>query len=123
MSSASSTGGAVSWHRGHVGLSSRARRPTSDPHRKDCGVPRACVSSSFSTLRGSTLRGSTLRARPLEEKAAIARALEREVLPLVERGVLRVPVAASYPLADAAAAYARFAAGAKLGKIVITPGA
>ncbi|CAB4913065.1 unannotated protein [freshwater metagenome] len=70
-----------------------------------------------------TLRGSTLRARPLEEKAAIARALEREVLPLVERGVLRVPVAASYPLADAAAAYARFAAGAKLGKIVITPGA
>jgi NADPH:quinone reductase len=30
-----------------------------------------------------------------------------------------VPIAATFPLAEAAAAYDRFAAGAKLGKIVL----
>jgi NADPH:quinone reductase len=68
----------------------------------------------------ATLRASTLRARPLEEKALTARALEREVLPLIAAGVLSVPVAETFALADAQAAYDRFAAGSKLGKIVIT---
>ncbi len=67
------------------------------------------------------IHGSTLRARPLEEKALTARRVEHEVLPLFERGALRVPVAAEFPLAQAAEAYDRFAAGGKLGKIVITP--
>jgi NADPH:quinone reductase len=66
------------------------------------------------------IMGSTLRARPLEEKAAAARRIEREVLPLVARGAITVPVAATYPLDDAAEAYERFAAGGKLGKIVLT---
>jgi NADPH2:quinone reductase len=65
------------------------------------------------------IHGSTLRARPLEEKALTARRLEREVLPLFAAGELRVPVAETFPLAQAAAAYERFAAGGKLGKIVI----
>ncbi len=68
----------------------------------------------------ATLRASTLRARPLEEKAATARALEHRVLPLFERGALRVPVAETHPLDDVARAYERFAAGGKLGKIVVT---
>jgi NADPH:quinone reductase-like Zn-dependent oxidoreductase len=63
---------------------------------------------------------STLRARPLEEKALTARAMERHVLPLLDRGALRVPVTAEFPLEDAAAAYERFAAGSKLGKVIIT---
>ena len=62
---------------------------------------------------------STLRARPLEEKAATARAMEREVLPLFERGALRVPVAETFALDDVAAAYDRFASGGKLGKILL----
>jgi NADPH:quinone reductase len=66
------------------------------------------------------IHGSTLRARPLEEKALTARRMEHEVLPLFDAGVLRVPVAATFPLDEAAAAYERFAAGGKLGKIVIT---
>jgi NADPH:quinone reductase-like Zn-dependent oxidoreductase len=69
----------------------------------------------------ATIRGSTLRPRPLEEKAAAARAVEAHVLPLVSAGKVRVPVAATYPLDEAAAAYARFAAGGKLGKIVLLP--
>lgn len=66
------------------------------------------------------IHGSTLRARPLEEKAVSARLLEHEVLPLFNSGALRVPVAATFPLPEAAAAYERFAAGGKLGKIVLT---
>jgi putative PIG3 family NAD(P)H quinone oxidoreductase len=69
----------------------------------------------------ATLRGSTLRSRPLEEKALAARALERHVLPLFERGDVRVPVAATYPLDAVGEAYDRFTAGGKLGKIVVTP--
>ena len=41
------------------------------------------------------------------------------MLPLFETGALRVPVAETYPLAQAAAAYDRFRAGGKLGKIVL----
>jgi putative PIG3 family NAD(P)H quinone oxidoreductase len=67
------------------------------------------------------IMASTLRARPLEQKAATARALEREVLPWFERGDLRVPVAATFALDDVAAAYDHFAAGGKLGKIIVTP--
>ncbi len=65
------------------------------------------------------IHGSTLRARPLEEKALVARAIEREVLPLFASGELRVPIAETFALADAAAAYERFAAGGKLGKVVL----
>jgi len=64
---------------------------------------------------------STLRARPLEQKAATARAMEHEVLPWFERGDLRVPIASTFALDDVAAAYDHFAAGGKLGKIILTP--
>ena len=66
------------------------------------------------------IHGSTLRARPLEEKAAAARLVERSVLPGFASGNLSVPVAATFGLEDAAAAYERFEAGSKLGKIVLT---
>jgi NADPH:quinone reductase len=66
--------------------------------------------------------GSTLRARPLEEKALNARLVEHEVLPLFERGEVSVPIAETFPLDEAAAAYERFAAGGKLGKVVLSFG-
>lgn len=65
------------------------------------------------------IMASTLRARPLEEKALTARAVERHVLPLLERGEIRVPIAETVPLDRVAEAYDRFAAGGKLGKIVL----
>ena len=65
---------------------------------------------------------STLRARPFEEKALRRAAVERHVLPLVERGEITVPIAETYTLDDAPTAYERFAAGGKLGKIVLTMG-
>ncbi len=69
--------------------------------------------------RGRIL-ASTLRARPLEEKAMTARAMERSVLPLLAAGRVEVPIAATFALEEAEAAYERFAAGSKLGKIVLT---
>jgi len=67
----------------------------------------------------ATIRASTLRARPLEEKANAAQAMIRHVLPLVSSGALTVPVEQTFALSDAAAAFDRFAAGGKLGKIVL----
>jgi NADPH:quinone reductase len=67
------------------------------------------------------IHGSTLRARPLEEKAAAARRLEKEVLPHFADGTLKVPVAETFELDRVADAYDRFTAGGKLGKIVLLP--
>ena len=69
------------------------------------------------------IHGSTLRARSLEDKAAAARAVERHVLPLlaVRRACgCRSRRPSRWP--RRAAAYERFAAGGKLGKIVLTVG-
>ncbi len=76
---------------------------------------------SLLTLMGKRgrIHGSTLRARPLEDKATAARRIERHALPLLAAGALTVPIAATFPMADATAAYERFAAGGKLGKIVL----
>jgi NADPH:quinone reductase-like Zn-dependent oxidoreductase len=67
----------------------------------------------------AVLRGSTLRARSLAEKAAATRLVEDELLGALEAGSIRVPVEATYELADVGAAYERFSAGGKLGKIVL----
>ncbi len=70
-------------------------------------------------VRG-TISSSTLRTRPLEAKADAARRVEAHVLPLIASARVRVPVQATYPLADAPAAYAGASpSGGKLGKIVL----
>ena len=66
------------------------------------------------------IMASTLRARPLEEKADTARRVEKHVLPLIASGAVKVPVAQTFTLENAAAGYRRFADGGKLGKIVLT---
>ena len=80
------------------------------------------VNLGLAMQRRARILGSTLRPRPLEEKAMTARAMERSVLPLLASGAVRVLVAATYPLEEAIVAYDRFAAGGKLGKIVLTMG-
>jgi NADPH2:quinone reductase len=64
--------------------------------------------------------GATLRPRTRREKANVADGVTRHVLPLLAAARLRVPVCATYPMAEAEAAYARFSAGGKLGKVVLT---
>lgn len=83
---------------------------------------KADVNLGLAMQKRARICSSTLRARPLEEKALTARAVERSVLPLLASGAVRVPIAATYPLEDAPAAYDRFAEGGKLGKIVLEMG-
>jgi NADPH:quinone reductase len=71
-------------------------------------------------MKRGRIHGSTLRARPLEEKAIVARLIERRVLPDFDSGTLTVPVDSTYSLERVGDAYASFAAGGKFGKIVLT---
>ena len=64
--------------------------------------------------------GSTLRPRTVAQKGAIARALEREVWPLIEAGRVRPIVHQVFPLAEAAAAQRLMESSAHIGKIVLT---
>ncbi|HXA73831.1 MAG TPA: zinc-binding dehydrogenase [Acidimicrobiales bacterium] len=63
--------------------------------------------------------GTTLRSRTRQEKGEVVAAVNAHVMPLLAEGRLRVPVAETFPLAKAEAAYERFAAGSKLGKVVL----
>ncbi len=67
----------------------------------------------------STIGGSMLRARTVEEKAEVARVVEGFAVGLLAEGVVEVPVAERFPMDQAEAAYERFAAGGKFGKIVL----
>ena len=81
--------------------------------------PKAEINLLAVMQKRARIHGSTLRARPLEEKAAAMRLVEREVLPNFENGVLAVPVAETFELDRAEEAYDRFVSGGKLGKIVL----
>ena len=70
-------------------------------------------------LKRLTLTGSTLRPRPVDFKAAIARALEQNVWPLVEKGTVRPVVFKTLPLAQAAEAHRLMESSAHIGKIVL----
>ncbi len=72
--------------------------------------------------RRSTIGGSTLRTRTVDEKTAVARAVEEHVLPGLAEGRLIVPIAEEIPLAEGARGYAEFAKGGKFGKIVLVAG-
>ncbi|HEX9790405.1 MAG TPA: NAD(P)H-quinone oxidoreductase [Kiloniellales bacterium] len=70
-------------------------------------------------LKRLTLTGSTLRPRPVEFKAAIARALEKNVWPLVEKGAVKPVLFKTLPLAQAAEAHRLMESSAHIGKIVL----
>jgi NADPH:quinone reductase len=81
----------------------------------------ARIELNLLALMGSRARigGATLRARTRREKANVAAAVATHVVPLLAAGRIRVPVCSTFPLAEATAAYERFSAGGKLGKVVL----
>jgi NADPH2:quinone reductase len=81
--------------------------------------PKAEINLLALMQKRARIHGSTLRPRALEEKAVASRLVEKEVLPLFDSRAITVPLAATYPLDDAVAAYEHFEAGGKLGKIVL----
>lgn len=66
--------------------------------------------------------GSTLRPRSVAEKAAIARALEEKVWPLLSSGRIRPQIHAVFPLKDASKAHEMLESSAHIGKIILNCG-
>ncbi len=67
-----------------------------------------------------TITGSTLRPRSVAEKAAIAESLREKAWPLIASGRVKPVMAASFPLAEAAAAHRLMEGSTHIGKIVLT---
>ncbi len=67
----------------------------------------------------SSITGSTLRSRSREEKAEIVALVNQSLVSRWTAGAWRVPVAATFPLADAAVAYDYFSRRGKFGKVVL----
>ena len=86
------------------------------------GGTRAEVSLNTLLAKRATIRGSVLRSRPLEEKAALARAFEQQVLPLFESGRCRPVVDEVFPAKEIAAAHVAMEANRNVGKLVVTFG-
>jgi NADPH2:quinone reductase len=84
------------------------------------GSPKATVDFRRIMLKRLTHTGSVLRSRPIADKAAIARGVEQNVLPLIASGTVRPVMDSTFPLAQAAAAHGRMEASAHIGKIVLT---
>jgi NADPH2:quinone reductase len=71
-------------------------------------------------LKRLTHTGSTLRSRSVPQKAAIARAVEEKVWPLLEEGRCRPVIDSRFTLDDVARAHRRIDSGEHFGKIVLT---
>lgn len=69
--------------------------------------------------RRLTITGSTLRPQSVAAKARIARELEAEVWPSLEKGAIRPIMDSEFPLAEAAQAHARMESSVHIGKIVL----
>jgi NADPH2:quinone reductase len=64
--------------------------------------------------------GSTLRTRPIADKAAIARAVEDTVLPMLIAGTVKPVIYKTFPLREASSAHALMESSEHIGKIVLT---
>jgi NADPH2:quinone reductase len=73
-------------------------------------------------LKRLTLTGSTLRPRSVEQKAAIAAALRREVWPLLDEGSVRPVIHRIFPLAEVAEAHRLMESSRHIGKILLDLG-
>jgi NADPH2:quinone reductase len=71
-------------------------------------------------LKRLTLTGSTLRPRGIEEKAALAAALEAKVWPLLDAGRVKPLIDKVFPLEQAADAHTLMEKSSHIGKIVLT---
>jgi NADPH:quinone reductase len=82
--------------------------------------PEATVDFRRLMLKRLHHTGSTLRSRSIEDKAAIAQAVEQNVWPLIAAGKVKPVIDKTFPLVDAASAHARMEASVHIGKIVLT---
>ena len=72
-------------------------------------------------MKRVTLTGSTLRPRSVKEKSEIARALRKEVWPLLDSGTIRPIIHQTFPLEKAADAHRLMESSSHIGKILLKP--
>jgi len=70
--------------------------------------------------RRITITGSTLRPRSVEDKGAIAQALEAKVWPLLSSGRIKPVIDRTFPLSEFLAAHDLMESSSHIGKIVLT---
>ena len=70
-------------------------------------------------LKRVTLTGSTLRPRSVEQKTEIAKALRKNVWPLLDTGTVRPIIHQTFPLTQAAEAHSLMESSAHIGKILL----
>jgi putative PIG3 family NAD(P)H quinone oxidoreductase len=83
------------------------------------GPPVATFNLAKLLPKRATIVGTVLRTRPLEEKIAVSRRFEREVVPLFEEGRVRPVIDSRFPLEKIADAHRRIEQNANIGKVVI----
>jgi NADPH:quinone reductase len=66
--------------------------------------------------------GTVLRPRPIEEKIAVTRRCEHDLLPLFESGSIRPVIDRRYRLDEAGSAHEYVASNANIGKVLLTVG-
>jgi NADPH2:quinone reductase len=86
------------------------------------GGGKSTINSAELMRRRLTITGSTLRPRPVAFKAAIARALQQQVWPLLSAGKIKPVIFKTLPLEQAAQGHAMMEAGEQIGKIILTTG-
>jgi NADPH2:quinone reductase len=70
-------------------------------------------------LKRLTITGSTLRVQSTEKKAAMAKAIQEKVWPLLANDSIRPVIHRIFPLAEAAEAHRLMESGVHIGKIML----
>jgi NADPH2:quinone reductase len=84
------------------------------------GGPKATVNFAKLMVKRLHHTGSTLRPRSNVDKAAMVRAIEAKVMPLLREGRVKPLMDSTFPLQKAADAHRRMESGEHIGKIVLT---
>ena len=81
--------------------------------------PKATINAAKIMVKRLHYTGSTLRPRSPADKAAMVRAIEANVLPLLQAGRVKPVMDSSFPLEKAADAHRRMETSEHIGKIVL----
>jgi NADPH2:quinone reductase len=84
------------------------------------GGPKATVNFAKLMVKRLHHTGSTLRPRSNADKAAMVRAIEAKVMPLLREGRIKPLMDSTFPLEKAADAHRRMESSEHIGKIVLT---
>jgi len=69
-----------------------------------------------------TLTASTLRGRPAEEKARLTAAIQKDVMPWIESGKVRIPIDRAIPMEQVGEAHRLLETSQQFGKVVLLAG-